>query len=255
MADSTKAKAATLPHFQLGESLSVFNQKLNNAIDAINGHSDSLDAHGDILQVVNDQILVKLKRKPYFFNVTNDMKTCNYLEAGDAAIVLGDTAVNDGKMKLYRITSSSGQTVNGTTVLQLTGVTGLVAIYTPETMEAELRDLINTNTDNITNIGNRVAVNSLAITPSASFSTTKARKGFTRNYYKIPVTGYTANTKIIMKFDPSQYTEAALKEVKAIVSHLIDIDTVAGGIEVFADSAIDLKNYTLYFICVTLFNT
>ena len=257
MADNTQVKAAaqSLPHFQLGESLSVFNQKLNNAIDAINGHTTSLGDHGEVLKVVNEQILVKLERKPYFFNVTNDLKACTYLKAGDAAIVLGDTAVDDGKMKLYRIVSSTGQTVNGTTVLQLTGVTGLVAVYTPETMESELRDLISANTTNITNIGNRLKIESVSITPTASFASTKTRKGLTRNYYKMNVSGFTANTKILMKFDPSQYTEAALKEVKGIVSHLIDIDTVAGGIEVFADSAIDLKNYTLYFILVTFFNT
>ncbi|MCM1216781.1 MAG: hypothetical protein NC548_19960 [Lachnospiraceae bacterium] len=256
MADTNKAKAAaTLPYFQLGEPLSVFNQKLNNAIDALNTHSTSLDDHGEVLKVVNEQILVKLERKPYFFNVTKDMTACTYLKEGDAAMVLGDTSIDDGKMKLYRIVSASDQNVNGTTVIQLTGVTGLVAVYTPETMENELRTLINTNATNITNIGNRVAINSLAITPSASFASTKTRKGLTRNYYKLPVTDFTANTKVILKFDPAQYTEAALKEVKAIVSHIIDIDTVAGGIEVFTDSNLDLKSYTLYFTCITFFNT
>lgn len=250
-----KSAAAALPHFNLGESLAVFNQKLNNAIDAINTHSSTLDSHGDVLQVVNEQILVKLERKPYFFNITADMVACSYLKAGDAAFTLGDTSVSDGKMKLYRIVSATGQTVNGTTILQLTGVTNLVAVYTPETMESELRNLITANTNNITNIGSRLTASTVSIPPTASFASTKARKGVTRNYYKIPVDGLKATTKVLMKFDPAQYTEATLKEVKAIVAHILDIETVAGGIEVYADSALDLKNNTLYFTCFTFFNT
>lgn len=255
----TRSTPTELEKFSMGEPLSAFNTKLNSMVDRVNSQQTTMGNHGDMLNEINTQVLPKMKKKPYFFPVTPDMVACDHLQNGDAAFVIGKAAIDDGKMRFYRIKTKASETVDGDKIIAITGsgAANLIAIYAPEELAGGLSDDIQSINTQLTNLKDRVKLQAITIPANASFTATKALKGITRNYYKLTVSAnpaITTNTRAIILFDASMYPDNELSEVRPIVANMLAAMTVAGGIEFYANKALDLKGHPLHFALWTFFN-
>lgn len=254
------AQAETdLQQFSMGEPLSAFNTKLNSMVDRVNSQQGTLGNHSEMLNEINTQVLPKMKKKPYFFPVTSDLIACDYLQSGDAAFVIGKAAIDDGKMRFYRIKTKESEAVDGDKIIAITGsgAANLIAIYAPEELAGGLDDDIQSINTSLANLKDRVRLKAITIPANASFAATKALKGITRNYYKLSVStspAITTNTRAIILFDASMYTDDDLSEVRSIVANMLAAVTVSGGIEFYANKALDLKGHPLHFALWTFFN-
>lgn len=114
-----------------------------------------------------------------------------------------------------------------------------------------------TPADARTNLELHIGISAYEITISsaAQWSGTNVFDGVTRYYYLASLSGVTASTRFTMALQESKYTtSSSLEAAKRLWSNIIAVESVSGGIKLYASKNIKAGGVTLYLTCYRMFS-